>query len=152
MLPRAFARRRPSAVRMRIRSHSMSGSPPRMAIISRPVLVAVAANGSASELNWPPAARISLTMANWSKVERAVRSIRVTITKADLEPTAYGYRPRRSATEAIQRVLTLLRQGYTTPPQVTALSNRSSCRQSACVPLAFLAENLGHPSRRNCSS
>ena len=35
------------------------------------------------------------------------------IFEADLEPTAYGYRPRRSATEAIQMVLTLLRQGYT---------------------------------------
>src|SRR4249919_2238638 len=35
------------------------------------------------------------------------------IFEADLEPTAYGYRPRRSATEAIQLVLTLLRRGYT---------------------------------------
>jgi hypothetical protein len=78
--PRAFARLRPPAVRVRIRSRSTSASPPRTAIISRPVLVAVSAHGSASELNWPPAARISLRMANRSKVERAGRSIRVTIT------------------------------------------------------------------------
>ena len=33
--------------------------------------------------------------------------------EADLDPAAYGYRPKRGADQAIQTVLTLLRQGYT---------------------------------------
>jgi hypothetical protein len=61
---------------MRIRSRSTSASPPRTAIISRPVLVAVSAHGSASDRNWPPASTICLTIANRSKVECASRSIR----------------------------------------------------------------------------
>ena len=35
------------------------------------------------------------------------------IFEADMEPSAYGYRPKRGATEAIQEVMVLLRQGYT---------------------------------------
>jgi RNA-directed DNA polymerase len=35
------------------------------------------------------------------------------IFEADLDPAAFGYRPGRSATDAIQAVLTLLRQGHT---------------------------------------
>jgi RNA-directed DNA polymerase len=46
-------------------------------------------------------------------VQTAAKLVLEPIFEADLEPTAYGYRPRRSATEAIQLVLTLLRQGYT---------------------------------------
>jgi len=76
----AFARLLPSAVRVRITSRSTSASPPRTAIISRPVLVAESAHGSASERHCPPASTICLTMANRSNVERARRSIRVTIT------------------------------------------------------------------------
>jgi hypothetical protein len=53
---------------------------PRTAIISRPVLVDVSAHGSASDRNCPPASTICLTMANRSNVERASRSIRVTVT------------------------------------------------------------------------
>jgi hypothetical protein len=68
--PRAFARFRPSAVRVLIRSRSTSASPPRTAIISRPVLVAVSAHGSANDRNWPPASTICFTMANRSNVER----------------------------------------------------------------------------------
>ncbi len=30
-----------------------------------------------------------------------------------MEPTAFGYRPQRGATEAIEAVMVLLRQGYT---------------------------------------
>jgi hypothetical protein len=45
----------------------------------RPVLVAVSAHGSARERNCPPASTMRLTMANRSKVERARRSIRVTV-------------------------------------------------------------------------
>src|SRR6202165_2486361 len=46
-------------------------------------------------------------------VQTAAKLVLEPIFEADLEPTAYGYRPRRSATEAIQLVLTLLRRGYT---------------------------------------
>ena len=35
------------------------------------------------------------------------------IFEADMDPAAYGYRPQRGATEAIEAVLILLRQGYT---------------------------------------
>jgi hypothetical protein len=41
VLPARFARSRPSAVRVRIRSRSTSARPPRTAIIKRPVLVPV---------------------------------------------------------------------------------------------------------------
>jgi hypothetical protein len=47
-----------------------------MAIISRPVLVAVSAHGSASDRDCPLALTICLTMANTSKVERASQSMR----------------------------------------------------------------------------
>jgi RNA-directed DNA polymerase len=35
------------------------------------------------------------------------------IFEADMEPSAYGYRPKRGATQAIETVMVLLRQGYT---------------------------------------
>jgi RNA-directed DNA polymerase len=34
------------------------------------------------------------------------------IWEADLEPNAYGYRPRRSAQEAVEKVQELLKAGY----------------------------------------
>jgi hypothetical protein len=46
-------------------------------------------------------------------VQTAAKLVLEPILEADLEPAAYGYRPKRSATDAIQLVLTLLRQGYT---------------------------------------
>jgi len=46
-------------------------------------------------------------------VQTAAKLVLEPIFEADLEPAAYGYRPGRSATGAIQRVLALLRQGYT---------------------------------------
>jgi len=78
--PRAFARLRPSAVRVRIKSRSTPANPPSTAIISRPVLVVDSAHGSANERNCAPASAICLTMANRSMLERASRSIRVTVT------------------------------------------------------------------------
>jgi hypothetical protein len=60
--PRALARLRPSAVRMRIRSRATSASPLSTEIIKRPVLVAVSAHGSASDRNRPPLSTICLTM------------------------------------------------------------------------------------------
>ena len=58
-------------------------------IIKRPVLVDVSAHGSASDRNCPPASTMPLTMANGPKVERASRSIRVTVTTS---PGASAFR------------------------------------------------------------
>ncbi|MDR3538685.1 MAG: group II intron reverse transcriptase/maturase [Acetobacteraceae bacterium] len=46
-------------------------------------------------------------------VQTAAKLVLEPIFEADLEPAAYGYRPGRSASEAIQAVLVLLRQGHT---------------------------------------
>ena len=46
-------------------------------------------------------------------VQTAAKLVLEPIFEADLEPAAYGYRPKRSAADAIQLVLSLLRQGYT---------------------------------------
>jgi RNA-directed DNA polymerase len=46
-------------------------------------------------------------------VQTAAKLILEPIFEADMDPAAYGYRPERSATGAIQAVLTLLRQGHT---------------------------------------
>jgi hypothetical protein len=45
-------------------------------------------------------------------VQTAAKLVLEPILEADLDPAAYGYRPERSAGQAIQLVLTLLRQGY----------------------------------------
>ncbi len=45
-------------------------------------------------------------------VQMAVKLIIEPIFEADLEPTAYGYRPRRSAQDALQEVHARLCQGY----------------------------------------
>ncbi len=71
--PRFCARLRPSAVRVRIRSRSTPAKPPNTAIINRPVLVPVSAHGSASDRNCALASTICFTMANRSKVLRAIR-------------------------------------------------------------------------------
>jgi RNA-directed DNA polymerase len=46
-------------------------------------------------------------------VQTAAKLVLEPIFEADMDPAAYGYRPRRSASEAIQAVLILLRQGHT---------------------------------------
>ena len=56
--------------------------PPSTAIISSPVLVVVAAHGSANEPNCALASTICLTMANRSKVDRASRSNHVALAAA----------------------------------------------------------------------
>jgi hypothetical protein len=78
--PWALARFLPSTVRVRIRSRSTSARPPSTATIKRPVLVPVSAHGSANDRNCALASTMRLTMANRSKVLRARRSIRVTVT------------------------------------------------------------------------
>jgi hypothetical protein len=46
-------------------------------------------------------------------VQTAAKLVLEPVFEADLDQAAYGYRPRRGASQAIQAVLTLLRQGYT---------------------------------------
>ncbi len=46
-------------------------------------------------------------------VQTAAKLVLEPIFEADMDPAAFGYRPKRSATGAIQAVLGLLRQGYT---------------------------------------
>ncbi len=46
-------------------------------------------------------------------VQTAAKLVLEPIFEADLEPQAYGYRPKRSAHDAIRRVHTLLCEGYT---------------------------------------
>src|SRR6204780_3177117 len=46
-------------------------------------------------------------------VQAAAKIVLEPIFEADLDPAAYGYRPKRGAGDAIQRVLVLLRQGHT---------------------------------------
>ena len=46
-------------------------------------------------------------------VQAAVKLVIEPIFEADLEPNAYGYRPRRSAGDAVEAVRDLLRRGYT---------------------------------------
>jgi RNA-directed DNA polymerase len=46
-------------------------------------------------------------------VQTAAKLVLEPILEADFDPAAFGYRPKRSASDAIQTVLVLLRQGYT---------------------------------------
>lgn len=46
-------------------------------------------------------------------VQTAAKLVLEPIFEADLEPAAFGYRPNRSAGQAVQAVLALLRQGHT---------------------------------------
>ena len=46
-------------------------------------------------------------------VQTAAKLVLEPIFEADFDPEAYGYRPRRSALDAVRRVHGLLRQGYT---------------------------------------
>src|SRR5271156_4249779 len=46
-------------------------------------------------------------------VQTAAKLVLEPIFEADLDPAAHGYRPKRGASQAIQTVLALLRQGYT---------------------------------------
>ena len=46
-------------------------------------------------------------------VQTAAKIVREPICEADLEPSAYGYRPKRSAQDAIRKVHKLICEGYT---------------------------------------
>src|SRR5580704_15649197 len=46
-------------------------------------------------------------------VQTAAKLLLEPIFEADFDPNAYGYRPKRSAKDAIQKVLELIQKGYT---------------------------------------
>ena len=46
-------------------------------------------------------------------VQTAAKIVLEPIFEADLEPSAYGYRPKRSAQDAIRKVHKLVCEGYT---------------------------------------
>jgi RNA-directed DNA polymerase len=46
-------------------------------------------------------------------VQTAAKIVMEPIFEADLEPSAYGYRPKRSAQDAIRKVHKLVCEGYT---------------------------------------
>ena len=73
------------------------GKPPSTASIKRPVLVPVSAHGSAKDRNCALASTICLTMANRSKVLRARRSIRVTVTTSPGASQGQGIAHSRSS-------------------------------------------------------
>src|SRR6266436_2290102 len=66
-------------------------------------------------------------------VQTAVKLVIEPIFEADLEPTAYGYRPRRSAGDAVEAVHDLLRRGYT--DVVDADLSKYFDRASYCTPV-----------------
>ena len=46
-------------------------------------------------------------------MQTAAKLVLEPIFEADFDPNAYGYRPKRSAQDAIRKVQELLREGYT---------------------------------------
>ena len=80
LTPRAFARTRPSLVRERMRSRSNSARPPNTVSMSRPCDVVVFAHVSRTDRNCASfSARAASTLSR-SRVDRAKRSRRVTIS------------------------------------------------------------------------
>lgn len=78
--PLAFARARPSPVLARIKLRSNSAKPASTVTISLPCGVVVSANGSASDLKPARALPMASRMLSRSRVDRASRSSRVTIS------------------------------------------------------------------------
>ena len=106
LTPRATARARPSPVRARIRSRSNSASPPSTVSISRPCDVVVSAHVSPSERKPAFLAVIAARVFNRSRVDRASRSSRVTVSTS---PASSWSSNRRSCARSVLAPLTPLR-------------------------------------------
>ena len=96
--PRAFARSRPSPVRARIRSRSNSASPPSTVSISRPCDVVVSAHASPSDRKPAFLPVMAARVFNRSRVDRASRSSRVTISTS---PASSASITRRSCARSV---------------------------------------------------
>ena len=94
-LPRALARSRPSLVRARISSRSNSAKPPSTVKIRRPWRVVVSAHVSPSERKPGRLAVIAASVLRRSRVERASRSSRVTISTSPSASWSSNRRARR---------------------------------------------------------
>jgi len=61
--------------------------------------------------------RVQLTLTVPTLKDRVVQTVTKLVIEpifeADLEPSTYGYRPKKSALDAVQEVHKLLREGYT---------------------------------------
>jgi len=90
--PRALARSLPSPVRARINSRSNSASPPRTVNIRRPCAVVVPAHVSLRDLNPAFFAVIAASVLRRSRVDRARRSRRVTISTSPLPSWSSAWR------------------------------------------------------------
>jgi hypothetical protein len=86
--PLAFARSRPSPVRVRISSRSNSANPPNTVSIKRPCAVVVSAHVSLRDLNPAPFSAIVPSRLSRSRVDRARRSSRVTTNTSPFARTA----------------------------------------------------------------
>src|SRR6516164_1487321 len=82
--PRALARALPSLVRARISSRSNSAKPARIVTIRRPCALVVSAQASCSDLKPAPRLAMSSRILSKSRVERAKRSSRVTISTSPM--------------------------------------------------------------------
>jgi hypothetical protein len=107
----------PSAVRVRIRSCSNSARPPKMVSIKRPWGVVVSAHASPSERKPAFLSVIAASVFNRSRVERASRSSRVTISTS---PASSWSITRRSCARSVLAPLATARNTLTAPGDMSA--------------------------------
>ena len=131
--PLATARARPSPVLARINSRSNSASPPRTVSISRPCGVVVSAHASPSDRNPAPCSPILAKTFNRSRVERARRSNRVTIT---VSPCSTVFRSFPSSGRSARAPLTFSRKILVHPADFSC----PSCASSDCPSVLTLAQ------------
>jgi RNA-directed DNA polymerase len=79
--------------------------------------------------------------------QTAVKLMIEPIFEADLEPSAYGYRPKRSGQDAVQKVDELLHQGYTDVVDADLSKYFDTIPQSElmqCVARRIVAKHMLH--------